>query len=177
MFSPNRAWHNRPNRTEDVPRPLWRSLPFAVRLQLTGMSTDPLLLHATNLPTDACLLPKSCSTEWALAAGHARSGIVLPASFVKFKGSEEVHGNICSKQHFPMGASPVFDDEDAYGLFAQFCMKLNVFTLVLSAIVWSCAFLPYNQFMDVLGTFGLACLITQLGVHHGQTNIVHRTAA
>lgn len=33
-----------------------------------------------------------------------------------------------------MGASPVFDDEDAYGLFAQFCMKLNVFALVLSAI-------------------------------------------
>ena len=26
------------------------------------------------------------------------------------------------------------DDEDAYGLFAQFCMKLNVFALILSAI-------------------------------------------
>ena len=60
--------------------------------------------------------------------------LYAPASFIKFKGSDEVHGGICSKQHFPMGTSPVFDDEDAYGLFAQFCMKLNVFTLVLSAI-------------------------------------------
>ena len=168
MFSPNRAWHNRPNRTENVPRPLWRSLPFAVRLQLIGMSTDSLLLHATKLPTDAWLLPKSCSTGWALAAGHApscsqgfvfwkafgqgehlihhetqggvcnlsivapaltfpqskistafpKNDLYVPASFVKFKGSDEVHGGICSKQHFPMGASPIFDDEDAYGLFA-----------------------------------------------------------
>lgn len=53
MFSPNRAWHNRPNRTEDVPKPLWRSLLFAVQLQLIGMPTDPLLLHATKLSTDA----------------------------------------------------------------------------------------------------------------------------
>ena len=53
MFSPNREWHNRPNRTKDVPRPLWKSLPFAVRLQLIGMPTNPLLLHATKLPTDA----------------------------------------------------------------------------------------------------------------------------
>lgn len=54
--------------------------------------------------------------------------------FIKFKGSDEVHGGICSKQHFPMGASSVFDDEDAYGLFAHLCIELNVFTLVLSAI-------------------------------------------
>ena len=53
MFSPNRAWHNRLNRIEDVPRPLWRSLPFAMRLQLIGMPTDPPLFHATKLPTDA----------------------------------------------------------------------------------------------------------------------------
>ena len=53
MFSPNRAWHNCPNRIEDMPQPLWRNLPFAVRLQLIGMPTDPLLLHATKLPTDA----------------------------------------------------------------------------------------------------------------------------
>ena len=78
MFRPNRAWHNRPNRIEDVPRTLWRSMLFAVLLQLIGMPTNPLLLHATKLPTDAWLLPKSCSTGWALAAGHARSGIVLP---------------------------------------------------------------------------------------------------
>ena len=58
-----------------------------------------------------------------------------------------------------MGTSPVFDDEDAYGLFAQFCMKPNVFALVLSAITGSCAFIPCNQFMDVLGTFGLLSLI------------------
>ena len=49
MFSPNRAWHNRPNRTEDVPKPLWRSLPFAVRLQLIGMPTNPLLLTRQNV--------------------------------------------------------------------------------------------------------------------------------
>ena len=91
--------------------------------------------------------------------------LYAPASFVKFKGSDEVHGSICSKQHFPMGASSVFDDEDAYGLFARFCMKLNVFALVLSTITGSCAFIPCNQFMDVLGTFGLACLITVSYTH------------
>ncbi len=63
-----------------------------------------------------------------------KNDLYAPASFVKFKGSDEVHGSICSKQHFPMGASPVFDDEDAYGLFAHLCIELNVFTLVLSAI-------------------------------------------
>ena len=36
MFSINRACHNRPHRTEDATRPLWRSLPSVVRLLLTG---------------------------------------------------------------------------------------------------------------------------------------------
>ncbi len=112
-----------------------------------------------------------------MSDSHVEYDLYAPASFVKFKGSDEVHGGICSKQHFPMGTSPVFDDEDAFGLYAQFCMKLNVFALVLSAIARSCAFIPYNQFMDVLGMFGLSCLITLLGVHLGPTNIVHRTAA
>ena len=76
-----------------------------------------------------------------------------------------------------MGASSVFDDEDAYGLFAHLCVKLNIFALVLSAIAGSRAFISYDQLMNVLRTLGLACLITQLGIHLGQTNIVYRTAA
>ena len=30
MFDINLAWHNRQSRIEDAPKPLWRSLPFAV---------------------------------------------------------------------------------------------------------------------------------------------------
>jgi hypothetical protein len=41
-----------------------------------------------------------------------------------------------------MGASSVFDDEDAYGFFVHLYMKLNVFALVLSAIAESSAFIP-----------------------------------
>ena len=88
------------------------------------LTSSKVLLHRVS----------TCSRSRSERNSALEYDLYAPASFVKFKGSDEVHGSICSKQHFPMGASPVFDDEDAYGLFAQFCMKLNVFTLVLSAI-------------------------------------------
>ena len=62
MFMPNRAWHNRPNRTEDVPKPVWKSLPFAVqkfsRLLVKGLNANGCQTIAfTNPPIVRGVMP------------------------------------------------------------------------------------------------------------------------
>ena len=43
--------------------------------------------------------------------------------FIKFEGSDEVHGVGCREQPCLMVAPPIFDDEDAYGLFVHLYMQ------------------------------------------------------
>ena len=43
--------------------------------------------------------------------------------FIKFEGSDEVHGVGCREQPCSMVAPPIFDDEDAYGLFVHLYMQ------------------------------------------------------
>ena len=103
MFSPNRAWHNRPNRTEKCTQTLWRSLPFAVRLQLIGMSTDPLLLHATKT-SNRCLTSSKVLLHRVSTCSQSRSGgIVLPGFRILksvYQGEHLIHhetqGGFCN---------------------------------------------------------------------------------
>ena len=87
-----------------------------------------------------------------------------------------MHRSIYSEQLFPICVLSIFDDDNAYGLFAHLYIRLNVFALGLSAIVWTYAFIPYNQSKDVMRILGLVCLITQLEIHFDQTDIVYHTA-
>ena len=43
--------------------------------------------------------------------------------FIKFEGYDEVHGVGCREQPCSMVAPPIFDDEDAYGLFVHLYMQ------------------------------------------------------
>ncbi len=96
--------------------------------------------HLIHHETQSCVCnlsvvaPALTYSQTKITTAFLEYDIYAPSSFVKFIGADEVYGGICSKQHFPMSTSPIFDDEDASGLIAQLCMKLNVFTLILSAI-------------------------------------------